>query len=39
MVVEKVGFMPLSPAEANLFFRFVSSMSAQKRNKKYEKTG
>ena len=27
IVVDEVGFMPLSPAEANLFFSFVSSMS------------
>lgn len=27
VVVDEVGFMPLSPAEANLFFGFVSSMS------------
>jgi DNA replication protein DnaC len=27
VVVDEVGFMPLSPAEANLFFSFVSSMS------------
>lgn len=27
VVIDEVGFMPLSPAEANLFFGFVSSMS------------
>ncbi len=27
IVVDEVGFMPLSPSEANLFFSFVSSMS------------
>ena len=27
IVIDEVGFMPLSPAEANLFFTFVSSMS------------
>ncbi|MFZ1236549.1 MAG: IS21-like element helper ATPase IstB [Prevotella sp.] len=27
VVVDEVGFMPLTPAEANLFFGFVSSMS------------
>ena len=27
IVVDEVGFMPLSPGEANLFFGFVSSMS------------
>ena len=27
VIVDEVGFMPLSPAEANLFFSFVSSMS------------
>lgn len=27
IVIDEVGFMPLSPAEANLFFGFVSSMS------------
>ncbi len=27
VVVDEVGFMPLSPAEANLFFGFVSAMS------------
>ena len=27
VVVDEVGFMPLSPAEANLFFGFVSSMA------------
>lgn len=27
IVVDEVGFMPRSPAEANLFFSFVSSMS------------
>lgn len=27
VVVDEVGFMPLTPAEANLFFSFVSSMS------------
>lgn len=27
IVVDEVGFMPLSPAEANLFFGFVSSVS------------
>lgn len=26
VVVDEVGFMPLSPAEANLFFGFISSM-------------
>ena len=27
VIIDEVGFMPLSPAEANLFFGFVSSMS------------
>jgi DNA replication protein DnaC len=27
VVVDEVGFMPLTPAEANLFFSFISSMS------------
>ena len=27
VIVDEVGFMPLTPAEANLFFGFVSSMS------------
>jgi DNA replication protein DnaC len=27
VIVDEVGFMPLSPAEANLFFSFVSSMA------------
>lgn len=27
VVIDEVGFMPLSPAEANLFFGFVSSMA------------
>ena len=27
VVVEEVGFMPLTPAEANLFFGFISAMS------------
>ena len=27
VVVDEVGFLPLSPAEANLFFGFVSAMS------------
>lgn len=27
IVIDEVGFLPLSPAEANLFFSFVSSMS------------
>jgi len=27
IVVDEVGFMPLTPAEANLFFTFVSAMS------------
>ncbi len=27
IVIDEVGFMPLSPGEANLFFGFVSSMS------------
>jgi len=27
VVVDEVGFMPLSPAEANLFFGFISAMS------------
>ena len=27
VVVDEVGFMPLSPGEANLFFGFVSSMA------------
>ncbi len=27
IIVDEVGFMPLSPAEANLFFGFISSMS------------
>lgn len=27
IVIDEVGFMPLSPAEANLFFGFVSAMS------------
>lgn len=27
VVIDEVGFMPLSPAEANLFFGFVSAMS------------
>ena len=27
IVIDEVGFMPLSPAEANLFFTFVSAMS------------
>lgn len=27
VIVDEVGFMPLSPAEANLFFGFVSSMA------------
>ena len=27
VVVDEVGFLPLSPAEANLFFGFVSGMS------------
>lgn len=27
VIVDEVGFMPLSPAEANLFFTFVSAMS------------
>lgn len=27
VIVDEVGFMPLTPTEANLFFGFVSSMS------------
>lgn len=27
LIVDEVGFMPLSPAEANLFFSFVSAMA------------
>lgn len=27
VVIDEVGFLPLSPAEANLFFSFISSMS------------
>ena len=27
VVVDEVGFMPLTPAEANLFFGFISAMS------------
>lgn len=27
VVVDEVGFLPLSPSEANLFFGFVSSMA------------
>ena len=27
VVVDEVGFMPLTPAEANLFFGFMSAMS------------
>ena len=27
IIVDEVGFMPLTPAEANLFFTFVSAMS------------
>lgn len=27
VIVDEVGFMPLSPAEANLFFGFISSMA------------
>ncbi len=27
VIIDEVGFMPLSPAEANLFFSFVSSMA------------
>ena len=27
IIIDEVGFMPLSPAEANLFFGFISSMS------------
>ena len=27
VVVDEVGFLPLTPTEANLFFRFVSGMS------------
>ena len=27
VVVDEVGFMPLSPSEANLFFGFISAMS------------
>ena len=27
VVIDEVGFLPLTPAEANLFFSFISSMS------------
>ena len=27
VVIDEVGFMPLTPTKANLFFEFVSSMS------------
>lgn len=27
VIIDEVGFMPLSPAEANLFFSFISSMA------------